>query len=599
MKKIFKSKITVVILSCLLLVSVFAGVYALANDNSVSIEYVNIVHDGQVKIAYKLDVQGLNDGEVLQMNFWGTTPVADADGVYAEPQMSNEVNMDTVVYENGLIQVESKGFAPAEMTQVVYAQAVIMDGEEVVAHSKLVRYSIFEHICYLAYNGGDADDVAMFEALESYITYAQKYLGWTENATPDELCYIQVNNGYIKPMDGTDNKYTSGMYMKDTYLTIVANNPETFGLWRNEILGTNLTKEEQMKVEYAIQLIEDRIYTALDKVTVTATDGEIIPVSVAPKASTEGNNTGYQIVRKNAKAVTTYATGDWFAASTPFTRVNGDTTEYFSHWEDQNGNYVSSAATYVADASSYAVAGCNELTLTPVYTAKAPTLCEVASQELGRTEYDKYESKHGRYTVDTSSKTANAGGAAVLQFRGSAANASKVAERTVYSFTLNIDSANGGRAVSDFFTESSTMHYQNYFGNTSKTFALIEFHSVDLDKDGKLDGYFVTSASSTGGNTRTEAAIRNGSIGVAEYGKDCKIDLEIITDTSNGTNKLAAVNVYMNGEYVGTSTLPYTSAHSYGAATTLNMQFHTVMRTRSVITIANPVISEYTYVKEN
>ena len=278
MKKILKSKIFAISLACMLLVGVFAGISILANNTpTLTISGVNLKHDGQVKLAFTIEVDNekINESN-LHLFLWGkgypTGNALDTPDMTASVKYSDNNDGTFVAY--------SKGFAPAEMTQVVYAQVVYDDGEETIARSNIVRYSVFEHICRMSIDANStADDLALYSAMYDYIDYAQKYLGWSTNSSVDDLAYIQVDNGYIEPKEQGGVAYTHGVYLGGDTITIVANCEDSeFAYWYRKDTDTWIGKTPS----YTFGLVsgESRNYAAVSKSTVTVDTNADVGITV-------------------------------------------------------------------------------------------------------------------------------------------------------------------------------------------------------------------------------------------------------------------------------------------------------------------------------
>ena len=211
-KNIFKSKITLAVLACLLLVGVFAGISTMAADGEPVFTVVekNINHDQNASVYYKVKVDGVdanfvatNYGKFI-MKFWNApqTDVTAAAGYTATVDR----------YDGNYIYFESIGVAPKDMTTPFYSVVcyVDSDGNE-SCYSDTCRYSVFEYLCEAnRKEDKTAEQERLYAAMENYITYAQKYLGYTDATTPDQIGYVVVQNGYfILGDDPSKTKLTS------------------------------------------------------------------------------------------------------------------------------------------------------------------------------------------------------------------------------------------------------------------------------------------------------------------------------------------------------------------------------------------------------
>ena len=584
MKKIFKSKITMVILACLLLVGVFAGVSAMAeNEKTLDIAGVNIVHDGMVKIHYDVNVEGYDLVENnLKIYFWGTKDIKDENGNYIAPDMKSDVNENQTVTVNGVQyeRVFSKGFAPAEMTQVVYAQAVIEDADgNVVARAdndEIVRYSVFEHICWLNYNSSDEDDLALFNAMEDYITYAQKYLGWKANSSPEDLYYLQVNGGYIKPMDGTDNKYSSGVYKKDTCITIVPYDVEAFGDWYNELGGNLVGDKVSTDKTYSFTLEDDRIYTAISKVTVSVENGEI--VALTKKA----DQWGTYYIPNGANVTESADIAGYCAVTAKHSIEESGETKYFKHWVDAEGTVVSDSMTYMINTMDV---GFESISYRAVYDTEPAYISNFVSKTAsGTTTNDDTITVDGSTFNITTANGTNAGTG--FNFDATAENVI-VPTRLYHTMTVNLADANGDAdgygALTDYVSTGNPCYAQFKFGSPNVNFAWF-FLIVNKDTSGNAVGLHLAMRYNNTSGSQTDIPLRSANM---DIGANNELSFEIITKkNSNGTYSQDYVNVYVNGEFLMRGTKPTPDA-TFSASSTYRMNVMTNSATHGSLTISD------------
>ena len=200
-KNILKSKITYAVLACLLLVGIFAGISTLAEDvqPTLTITGKNINHAENASIVYQVKVDNLSTEVQAQdrftMKFWAEAPKSAAEpaGAVVKPYLYTD-NADGSFN----VHFESIGFAPKDMTTAVYAAACYTDATGKETYSNITRYSVYEYLCEANRNVDKTNEQAnLYSAMKDYITYAQKYLGYTEATTPDCIGYVTVHYGYI------------------------------------------------------------------------------------------------------------------------------------------------------------------------------------------------------------------------------------------------------------------------------------------------------------------------------------------------------------------------------------------------------------------
>ena len=602
MKKIFKSKIFVTALACLLLVGVFAGVYTLANDNSIEFTEVNLEYSDYVHITYKI-AANIDATEDIVVKFWGVHPTdANDDGIYDEtPDLTANAQFNET---DGTYVAASKGFAPYEMTQVVYAQAVIVkeNGEE-VASTNVVRYSVAEYL--FAGLGEDATltQKALWSALVDYIEYAQVYLGWTENSKPSDLAYVKVTGGYILAQDNSGEKYTSGMYAVGGTFTIVPNvSEEEFGAWYRADANSYVTTVYSYSPSATAEE-NYRHYMAVCKSDITVDGGK------AYGALIQGNK-GYKAVRYNADADGVYHVGYLHvAAVAPLTRVNGETTEYFSHWTDAEGNIVSYNTAYIFQNPSM-VDGVTtpgqSYALTANYTTEASKTAMTYTGNKLNAAYDVFDPETG--LINSSSRPADENGddkegygGGQVHFSAASSLTGEIAYRTVISFDLKIEARDvaegetliGNNHYSDFFINSkSKCHNQIGFGFVKAGITEgISFINVESVKDGNnyIGYYFLPCQDSGAGNSLP--MYRNNSE-LLKYGETYAIDLEVISTLGEDGKYTATINYYVAGTYYGTSTIPTTYYPTYAASGNIYFDIGTLKRTRSKTTVSNITVVE-------
>ena len=224
-KNILKSKITYAVLACLLLVGIFAGISTLAEDvqPTLTITGKNINHAENASIVYQVKVDNLSTEVQAQdrftMKFWAEAPKSAAEpaGAVVKPYLYTD-NADGSFN----VHFESIGFAPKDMTTAVYAAACYTDATGKETYSNITRYSVYEYLCEANRNVDKTNEQAnLYSAMKDYITYAQKYLGYTEATTPDCIGYVTVHYGYITIDLGRDTRVIQKVGNKD-----VAINPQ-------------------------------------------------------------------------------------------------------------------------------------------------------------------------------------------------------------------------------------------------------------------------------------------------------------------------------------------------------------------------------------
>ena len=202
-------KILAVLISCLLLIGVAAGITASAADTpAVAIAQANISYEGATRILYKLNTANLAEGQTVKVGF-----AYDAD--------ATEYDLVSDAFDLGDAKAAySPGFAPADMTKKVYATPIVVDADgNVVAKGAAVGFSVYEYM--MARFGGEytPEQFALYMATLDFGGSVQAAAKATEGTEPE--------NGYadeyyvLSVMDGS-GAVTEYSYREATNISLKA-----------------------------------------------------------------------------------------------------------------------------------------------------------------------------------------------------------------------------------------------------------------------------------------------------------------------------------------------------------------------------------------
>lgn len=607
MKKILKSKVTVVILACLLLVGVFAGVTVLANSApTLKISYANVEYGGQAQIVYGIDSTVTTDGieDSMEMYFWGSYPTEENKN---SPEATSKVEYNTAENARTPFVATSRGFAPYEMTQVVYAQVVYNAGEENESRSPVNRYSIFEYICASLGNGGTELDERLWTAMSDYITYAQKYLGWTENSSPEQLAYVQVTNGYLPAKDNSGAQYSSGVYLNTGVYTLVAGMDQSrFASWYRY----DIDKYVNTKYSYSPDATEAyRHYVAVYNANVNVTNGSAVSVE-----NNSGN--GYVAVGDAVSGEATPATlttkSNTVLLYAPIYKTVGETKVYFEKWVDAAGDTVSNNASFTFDVWADLLNQETELKtydFKAVYTETVPTSVSdiewngtgvTSKNENGTLQNTVTETEGGFTNVTYKPVSINPEGG--WQTGGSICTSGATSSATALPKTIlistdvcigpNVEDTDGVPHVTDYMVQwhDNGVVYQYGIGTSAggNRFGNFAYRLVKEEDSQELLGYYI-GMQNDGGFTRTYFFDKNN-VGLLDFGQTYNVTYEIVLNNNGSNYSMSAVNLYIDGVYAGTGTINVNT--SVPANGNVYVQYTVQWRTNCTLTVTNGKLYE-------
>ncbi len=212
MKKNFK--IFSIIVVALLLVCATVGFSVLAADEAaqstptVEIYKKNISYDDVIQLTYALDVDGMTEGQSVQIIFGESAfTVASKKNVseylsettYVKGQKTgNNITIDGTTYP----VIFSTGIDAGKMTTKIYAVPVIVDAEgNIVASGACVEYSLYDYAMARFEASPTADQKALYKALLDYGAAVQD---------------LMLADGQTAPADGWADAYYKVAYYDAT-----------------------------------------------------------------------------------------------------------------------------------------------------------------------------------------------------------------------------------------------------------------------------------------------------------------------------------------------------------------------------------------------
>ncbi len=553
-KNIFKSKVTLAIIACLLLVGVFAGLTMISSgdgDPILTIESKNINHADSARLNYRVFIANVSEETVLankdtlEMNFWTTEP-ASPD---ANPEYVTKGTVEGA--ENGGVWVvfESFAIAPKAMTNSIYCSA-----EYNGKYSDVDRYSVFQYLCEMTLKGASHEQQALYDAMEDYIHYAQLYLGvqGTNFPSPDTLGYVKLTNCWIE-ING--EQIFDGVVPIDDYelhsnyaLMKVVDSKGYIGDVREGTWYANLTAQNELSyTAHEATLLNVTVPENVDLVLVNTStvDGE--PAYTVREAYTTGDHTLY---------VLTDDSYYWVPAG-----VEG---KVFSGW--QLGDNTELVSTEVMYAFS------SETLPTPVFK----TDDEFGASTDRINNLDKWYNEFSQ-SKDTSITNSN------MSYEATSNGISGAFSRMYWSMDIKLSSMvtsdYDNLKVSDFFKYYNNQTTVNFYDhlqyamtlgnpvsgttswsggttNTAVGFGLANTTDVAKTLDKSLDNTYYLSLRKSFGNSSSNALDLNQDNGRAlmSYGLYNNIQLLLdATTNDDGTITISRISAFINGNFVGSA----------------------------------------------
>ena len=629
LKKFFTSKVTLAVLACLLLVGVFAGITVLATENTPALELtgVGINHDATPAIKYDVTITGLS-GEITdnldryEMRFWGYEPADVNDAGYTDVASVANNRAFFGEYADGAQSVSflSKGFAPKEMTDTIFAAAVYVDEDgNVAAATAVKRYSVFEYICEVNFSG-NAEQKALVAALKDYISYAQQYLGYTDSASVSEVGYMKVTNGKFWVVERnsatgayervSEQAYTAGTFLVGTNFWVEADYETAVfyrvdGGWYN-YPQTSATGLKNVYITTVSEGDATRHYQALPATEVTFNYGEGYELlsmtgNIIDKEYSY-NRTNAQSVANGAAVITSDAIENVrYALVANLYDENG---VMFSHWEDAEGNVLGTInpvlnVTDMINNDVYAQA-LDLSGITAVYEATTADRYTEFDNITGGGSVDLPSvGENGELIYDSTSRpTSNPGGQTAnitgVTTGDKLANVSKVVWTYDFEITANNDNADSNWTMDDFFTGTSNpCAYQirpSLGNNHEGALCYFQFYASRDDKN-NVTGWYVNLAN--GSNNNKSMSFTNAKNIMSVEGKH-NITLIVDVETlANGRLEQKGVSIYTDGVYAGTVQRTYNDYASINYTGETIVFWATLMRSKLMVTITDMSMKEF------
>lgn len=218
MKNTKTFKILVLAISAMLLVVCFLGISVFAEeaeaaDAQVEIVYNNLEYGDNISILYATKVSGVSESAVIKMNFFtlvdGAYTLAYSDTTYTEKEIKVNDVTDTYLVFN------SRGIAPKHMPEIVFAQLVVTDGDATYK-SDMSRFSVAEYCYKRLYKdtNTNSDQIALYNHVLGYGTYAQKVLKYNTDDTPAHYFYVNAENAVVDSVEiaGDTYNFSAGIF---------------------------------------------------------------------------------------------------------------------------------------------------------------------------------------------------------------------------------------------------------------------------------------------------------------------------------------------------------------------------------------------------
>lgn len=270
MKKFRLSKLFSLLFVGIMLIGMLVGITAYANstDESVEIVYNNVSYGETLKLMYAVKApEGASVKVVL----------CDAEGtvIGETTQGANQ----TINGQECLVFTSNVGVSVQSIGTVVYAKALLLDGEEVVSESRVQRYSVLEYlykrILVDAKVEGKVteDQLGMYNALIKFGADAEIVL--TNTAEADRIS----NKVYVRVTDGTiDGTNFAGIYKKgETPFTNMT---------------TSLTVENGYKL---VWLVDETPYSTEEMQTLALTDHTFVTATIVEAVCEHASTTREEI----------------------------------------------------------------------------------------------------------------------------------------------------------------------------------------------------------------------------------------------------------------------------------------------------------------
>ena len=632
-KNIFTNKITMVVLACLLLVGVFAGITALATESTPSLELVsiNLNHEATPTLKYTVAIKGLGseddipDVANLSMKFWTDAP-ADITGKAGDVANAANSRMSAPIWDEeknvAYVDFYSIGFSPKRMTDTIFASAVLVDAEgNVISQTAAKSYSVYEYLCELSVSGASADQQALIAAMKDYIVYAQDYLGWNEDLSPADLNYVKVENATFK-VSADEGKtwsevdYTSGTFSKDMFYQITA--LDKYVRFVNK--GGYICDQHGDNIYSSGTFDEDRMYTALagTKVNIKTSDDAKVYVQELQVEKADGSNS-YAVA---AKDINRFVNGESviivkdsasyhksYAFVAPLANAEG---KALIGWKNAEGTPVSNKPVlFIDELVDYTA---EEVTAEyyPIYDDETADLDHdllSGNMTLNGNDVDSVEvtdengvkfnvyrkpvyAENGEtvigWTFDAAERTAYLGNpTATLSHSADTTSGLSMAH---LSFKVNVAGKAATGTYADYFVESSNSNlYQMHLRLGDKTPIMFQLTANTSNLTADADYYYLNIVSNS--NNGNRVSFERSDV-VMEYGVDNKIDMFVEIAHEDTVYETTMVHYYVNDVYAGSC-----NVKCDGSETFSNTGFAALSATLQGRVCANITITEAT-VKE-
>ena len=222
MKKTFLAKISVVVLSCALLIAGIIGISVSATENNASAEFkiATLNYGADVKIAFAIDINGADAADV-QLNIYKNS---DLSGEYTVSEFSGS-------YYSGEYPVYySAGIAAKDIADYIYAVPVLKSSGDAIGST--CRYSVAQYCYSVLVDTNSAEDlVALASDLLEYGASAQKRLINIGNID-EETLIGDYRYAYTNDLSVSLDGYGSGLYAPDAKVIPSYSGAKSLSSWK-------------------------------------------------------------------------------------------------------------------------------------------------------------------------------------------------------------------------------------------------------------------------------------------------------------------------------------------------------------------------------
>ena len=222
MKKTVLAKISVVVLSCALLIAGIIGISVSATENNASAEFeiATLNYGADVKIAFALDINGA-DADDVQLNIYKSS---DLSGDYTVSEFSGSY------YSEVYPVYYSAGISAKDIADYIYAVPVLKSSGEAIGN--VCRYSVAQYCYSVLTDSASAEDLkALASDLLEYGASAQNRLINIGNIEAETLI-SDYRYAYTNDLTVTLDGHGSGLYAPEAKVIPSYSGEKALSSWR-------------------------------------------------------------------------------------------------------------------------------------------------------------------------------------------------------------------------------------------------------------------------------------------------------------------------------------------------------------------------------